>query len=284
MNQWTVEVSEKDFETEVLERSRQAPVVVDFWAPWCGPCRVLGPILERLAEEHQGDFILAKVNVDENPELAALFRIEGIPAVKMFKDGDLAAEFTGAHPENAVRELLSRFLPSEADRQAAQATKLEEDGQSEQARAIYETILRSDPDHSRALLGLGRILMNAGEEKHALEWLDKVPLSSSGRKEADQLIARLTLKAAGHQDKTKLRAMLASDPGDLEARFALAQLLAAKERYAEALAEFLAIIRKDRGFRDDGARKAMLQVFEVLGPDHELTEKYRSELAQVLFR
>ena len=284
MNPWTVEVGEEDFEAEVLERSGRAPVVVDFWAPWCGPCKVLGPILERLAEEQKGDFILAKVNVDENPELAALFQIQGIPAVKIFKDGALAGEFTGALPEGAVREWLDRFLPTESDRDAVEAQQLEKAGQTDEAKALYEKILQAEPNHPRALPGLARILMAAGKDDKALKLLEKVPLTSPGRKEADQLIARLTLKTATRQDEAQLRAALASDPDNLEKRFELTQALAASERYEEALAEFLSIVKKDRRFRDDGGRKAMLQIFEVLGDDNELTRKYRSELAKVLFR
>ena len=284
MNQWTIEVNEENFETDVLERSRQAPVVVDFWAPWCGPCKVLGPVLERLAEEHQGQFILAKVNVDEDPELAAVFQIQGIPAVKVFKDGMIAAEFTGAVPEGAVRDLLAGFLPSESDEAAADADRLEEQGEVEKAQAIYERVLQSEPDHAGALLGLGRILMQSGDEQRSLEMLDRVPLDSPERKEADQLIARLQLKSGAQQDESKLRAALAADPNNLDARFDLAQYLGATERYDEALAEFLAIVKQDRKFRDDGARQAMVRIFEVIGPDHELTDKYRSELAKVLFR
>jgi putative thioredoxin len=283
MNQWIVEVGEENFESAVLERSHQAPVVADFWAPWCGPCRVLGPVLERLAEEHKGDFILAKVNVDENPELASLFQIQGIPAVKVFKDGKIAGEFTGALPEGAVRELLSRFLPSESDREAATAEQLEKSGRTEEAQGIYEKILQSEPDHSKALLGLARILGAAGDETKALQALERVPLTSPERKEADHLMARLSLKTGARQDEAALRAALSSDPENLDKSFELAQALAAHEKYAEALAEFLSIIKKDRAFRDDGARKAMLQIFEVLGDDNELTRKYRSELAQVLF-
>jgi len=287
MNQWTIETSEEKFETDVLERSRDVPVIVDFWAPWCGPCKVLGPVLERLAGEHGGKFILAKVNVDENPELASIFQIQGIPAVKIFKDGMIAAEFTGAVPEGAVRDLLARFLPSESDEAAAEADRhfqMAEQGEVEKAGAIYQRVLQTDPDHAGALLGMGRILMQSGDDQQSLEMLDRVPPGTPQRQEADQLIARLQLKSGASQDESKLRAALAAEPNNLDARFDLAQYLGATETYDEALAEFLAIVKQDRKFRDDGARQAMVRIFEVLGADHVLTEKYRSELAKALFR
>src|SRR5512145_1370112 len=200
MNQWTIDVDEENFEMAVLEQSKQVPVLVDFWAEWCGPCKVLGPILEKLAGEYDGDFILAKVNVDENQNLAAAFRIQGIPAVKLFKDGDLASEFTGALPESMLREFLAKFLPSTADKQAHEATALEEQGKAAEARDLYQSILESDPDHAKALLGLGRLAMNAGNNEAALEFLDKISIVADERKEADRLIARLKLQGSAAQD------------------------------------------------------------------------------------
>lgn len=283
MNPWTLDVSEENFEAEVLDRSNQVPVLVDFWAQWCGPCKVLGPVLEKLAEEYAGEFLLAKLNVDENPNLAGMFGIQGIPAVKLFKDGDLVSEFTGALPEPMLREFLSKFLPTEADKQTREAQTLEEQGKSSEAKALYRAILDADPNHPKALLGLGRLAMNEGDSESALEHLDKISIVADERKEAERLIARLNLQGGTAENETALREKVKAEPNNIAARFELAQALAGVEKYEEALKEFLDLVKRDRAFQDDGARKAMVQIFEVLGSDDPLTDRYRSELAKVLF-
>ena len=284
MNDWTIEAGEDNFEADVLERSHEIPVLVDFWAPWCGPCRVLGPVLEKLADEYSGKFVLAKINVDESPSLAGAFGVQGIPAVKLIKDGEIAGEFTGALPEPAVREMLARYLPSEYDEQADEAADLEEQGKPAEAQAIYQSILDAEPTHAKSLLGLGRVLMDAGDRDDALATLERISPAAEERKIADRLIARLQLQGDQSADETTLRQKLAAQPDSMEARFELAQALAANEKFEEALSEFLNIVKSDRGFRDDGARKAMVQIFDVLPPDDPLIDKYRSELAKVLFR
>lgn len=280
---YAFDVSAADFERRVLERSRQVPIVVDFWAPWCGPCRTLGPLLERLAEEHAGAFELAKVNIDENPSLAQLFRVQSIPMVIGLRDGELANHFVGALPEEAVRQFLASLLPSAGERRAEEGLALLGAGREAEAEAVFRAVLAEDPRVDQALIGLATILDGREAWDEALALLDRVGLGPQ-RQAADRLAAAIRIRQAGAGDVVALRARLAAHPDDLETRFTLAQTLAAGGQHDEALSHFLAIVQRDRGFRDDGARKAMIDIFDLLGPASDLTDHYRSELAKALFR
>jgi putative thioredoxin len=279
-SEWVVDVGDADFETAVLKRSEVTPVVVDFWAPWCGPCRALGPLLERLAEEHQGAFVLAKVNVDEAPAVSQAFGIQSIPAVKGFRDGVLVGEFVGAQPESTVRKLLDMVLPTAADRLVAQAAALAPGA----AEPALREALEMEPRHGRALVTLARILAARGDSVEALQLLERVSPPSPLVGEAERLAAELRMRNDGAGDQAALRARVAADPDDLAARLDLGRTLAALGRHEDALSELLAVIQREPHFADDGARKAMVDLFAVLGSDHPLTDRYRNELAKALFR
>jgi putative thioredoxin len=286
MTEHVVDVNEANFEQAVLEGSKRAPVVVDFWAPWCAPCRVLGPILERLASEYAGRFTLAKVNSDESPALAAQFGVRGIPSVKAVVNGELVDEFTGALPEPTVREFIERILPSPSDVLRLKANALYA-AKKDAARALelLGEAAKSDPANEDVRFDQARIHVDLGELDAAQKLLD----SLSGLAQMDERItalrARLDLaQGAAHAgDMAALEARVTRDPADLEARLQIASLYVQAKRHREALDQLLEIVKRDRGFKDDVGRRTMLEVFSVLGPDDKLVEEYRRRLASALY-
>ena len=286
MSTHTVDVSESNFMQEVVEASRRLPVLVDFWAPWCGPCRSLGPILEKLAAEYQGRLRVVKINSDENQALAGQFDVRGIPNVKAVVDGRIVDEFTGALPESAVREFIDALLPSPAEplRQEAQAARAR--GEADAARKLLRQAIRLDPGHEQARLDLVDVLLDAGDLAEARRLLDAFAEQGKDRTRIDSLAARLALAqdGAGTADEGALRARIGADGGDLAARLDLAKRLAAKLDYRGALEELLEIVRRERGFQDDIGRRTLLQIFSLLGPDSDLVREYRGALSRIINR
>jgi putative thioredoxin len=278
-----IDVDERTFRAEVLERSREVPVVVDFWAPWCGPCRVLGPVLEKLAGEAKGGFVLAKINVDNNQRLAQAFGVQGIPAVKAFRDGKVVDEFTGALPESQVRAWIGRLAPPAAppaDQLAQEAAALERSN-PKQAEARYRQALALDEANAAALFGLGRLLVVAGDAAGA-ELLQKVqPGPLFQRAQAWLALGQFVAEAEG--SPSALLDRVEEEPGDLEARYQLAAHQVRGQRYADAAEQLLEIVGRNRAFREDEPRKKLLAVFAALGDDHPVTVAGRKQLANLLF-
>jgi putative thioredoxin len=281
-----IDVSTDNFQAEVIEASRKVPILVDFWAPWCGPCRTLGPVLEKLAAEYKGRFVLAKINSDENQSLAMRYGVRGIPSVKAFVNGEQVDEFTGAVPEPAVRRFIERLLPSPAEPLRQEAIAARARGNVDATRRLLLEAVNMDPRHEQARLDLVELLVDAGELDEAQRLLDEIADRARDTKRADALSARLQLarhSGSGH-DRATLEERVRTDPDDLEARFELASLLAVQQDYAAAMSRLLEIVRRDRSFRDDGARKTLIQLFNLLGPDNDLVRAARSELAAALNR
>lgn len=279
-----VDATDASFATEVLEASRTRPVVVDFWAPWCGPCRTLGPLLDRLATEHAGAFRLVKINIDENPAVASSFGVRSIPFVLAFRDEEPVLEFVGAQPESVVRQFLARILPDEADELALAGERQGAAGDDAGAEASFTAALEKRPGHARAGLGLARLLAGRGDREQALALLDRLSSRGSEAAEVERLRAELRTGAADGGDVEALRRQMAADPGDLGVRLALGRALAADRSYEEALETLLESVRRDPTFDDSAARKAMLDLFTLLGRDDPLVDRFQRDLAQLLFR
>jgi putative thioredoxin len=281
---YSFDVGNDDFQTIVIEGSHKVPVVVDFWAEWCGPCKVLKPVLEKLAEEYQGKFILAKVDSDANQALAGQYGVRGIPNVKAFVGGKIIDEFSGALPESEVRAFLDRIIPSPGEELRLQAMQTLEAGNLETTLAQLLEAQGIDPDNDRIKVDLARVYLARGDTAAAKQQIETLPLALRMEDEVAELVSKIefTEKSRDLPDEDNLVQRIQADENDLEARLQLANRYISEQRFEEAMDQLLEIIRIDRGFQGDIGRKTMLSVFTLLGDQGDLVRQYRRRMASLL--
>lgn len=281
-----------NFTKDVLEESRNQPVLVDFWAPWCGPCKQLTPVLEKVVNEGQGRVRLVKMNIDDHPSIAGQLGIQSIPAVIAFVNGRPADGFMGAVPESQVRQFIDRLAgPAGADQAAeieavlAQAGELLAAGNIDEAGQLYGAVMQADPENTKALAGVAECLIAAGQHGEARQMLGELPEELAKDAGIQAVLKKLDQieEARKLGDPIALERELALNPDHHEARLKLAKILNVEGKRDEAAEHLLTIMRKDRSFDDDGARRQLLQFFEVWGFKDPATVSARRKLSSILF-
>lgn len=278
------------FAADVIEASMKTPVIVDFWATWCGPCKTLGPMLEKLVREMRGAVRMVKIDVDKEQALAAQLRIQSVPTVYAFKDGRPFDGFTGALPESQLRAFLQRLTagaegePS-LDDIVAEAKQLLADGDAETAAQAFQQVLAEDPAHGGAMAGLLRSLLALGDVDSVRQMLPRLPpeLLKNAEVAAVKTALELQDSAAGGGETAELRRRLANDANDHQARHDLALAYYAAGEHEAAVDELLELFRRDRAWNEDAARKQLVKLFEAFGPTHPLTVQGRRRLSSLLF-
>ncbi len=277
-SQYVKDVTTADFQQEVLLRSREVPVLVDFWAEWCGPCKTLSPLLERLTDEADGAFELAKIDVDANQELSAQFMIQSIPTVVAIKNGREVDRFTGALPEESIKAFIEGIMPTELDLMVEQARTSLITGDTAGAEHMFRQVLDQRSDHQDAGTSLAALLIDHGDIEEALIILGKLVPDA----DVERLQAAARLRQSAGDDISDLEAAVSENPSDDGAQLALARALAARSEFEPALDRLLAVVAR-KGERREDARQAMVDIFEVLGNEHPLTGTYRRLLATALY-
>lgn len=278
-----IDVGSETFAREVIARSSTVPIVVDFWANWCAPCRMLSPTLEKLALEYDGKFVLAKVDIDSNPDIAGQFGVRSIPAVFGVRRGTVADAFVGVQPESAIRSWIDRLMPTEAESLATEA-RLLESSDPQAALEKYRQALRFEKDLAEAEIGLARIALVQGRIDDATTRISALERRGYLEPEAEKLKAELTLRAqaegAGSVDAA--RSALAANPTNLQLKLDLAEALVAAVRYSDALALCLELVEGDRKGLGEKARQIMVAIFQLLPPGDDLVTEYQRQLSLVL--
>lgn len=282
-SKWVQETTGESFETDVIERSKATPVVLDFWAPWCGPCRQLAPLLEKLAEEFAGQFVVVKANTDQLQQHAAAFGVQGIPAVFALKDGEVVDGFTGLLSERELRQWLTRFMPSAAELLTKEGDRLAP-GDAAAAEARYREALVSAPNYVAAKIGLARVLLTQGKQDECQALLAELESRGFLEPEAQQIQAQLHLAehAVSGGELEELRKQVRENP-DPAAKLQLAEALLGARRYEEGFELCLEVVEQDAGKLREQARAMMVDAFRVLGDASELTLTYRRKLASALY-
>ena len=280
-----IDTSLATFERDVLEASRDVPVVVDFWAPWCGPCRALGPLLEKLERESAGRWTLVKVNSDENPELAAQFAVRSIPFVVAFVDGKPASQFLGAQPEGAIRAFLEKLVPDPSELELRHARAALAGGQASLAEEHLRNAIALDPSNDSARLDMVGILLERRDIAAAREQWTLLSSRAAQASAYATTAARLEAaeRAATLPAADDLARRIEADPGDLAARLDLAEVRIAGREFGAALEQLLEIVKRDRAFGDDVGRRKMLTVFDMAAAQPELVSDFRRRLSATLY-
>ena len=281
---WVIDATEQDFEEEVLHRSKETPVIVDFWAPWCQPCRLLSPLLEAQAQERAGAFVVAKVNVDECPNLAGYFQVEGIPAVHVIRDGQYYPGFQGLLSEQELRGFIDGIFPSEAEKTLKEALDLETTDPAK-AETLYRKFRSADPDHELGRLGLARLLVAKRQYAEAKELLAPLGVIGDIGAEAERLMRTIEVEgeAVPRGDETALRAKIALDPENALVRYELGSVLAAQGKYPDALEMLLSAAEREKKLAQNEVRELMVKIFQIIGVRSELADDYRARLQSLLY-